>query len=198
MKVERFHFRTSRFISHFYFSFDFHFVRLPVDHSLHPRPARSRSMPSSISMRGTSATIVSGPQTKQSVAGSSMSGASCDGLMRPRSPCQVSGASRVDVQAQLQAVVPARHRAELGQIGEVVGGLGAVEQPHPARLSREQRLSNHRPDRGDARAAGDEQEVALRRLDGKHERADRSLNAHAAHRARPRRTGVPIARTARP
>ena len=91
------------------------------------------------------------------------------------------------VQAQIQAVV-GRHRTELGQVSEVVGGLGAVEQPHPALLSLEQRLSNHRPDLGDSRAARDEQEVALRRLYREHERADRALNSHV----HPRRDRVEL------
>ena len=137
---------------------------------------RARSMPSSISTRGTSATIVSGPQTKQSVAASSMRGASCDGLMRTALAVPRFGRFARHVQAQVEAVVRG-HLAELGQVGEVVGRLGAVEQPHPAFLSPEQRLSDHRPDRRDARTAGDEQEVALRRLDREDERAERALNS---------------------
>ena len=71
------------------------------------------------------------------------------------------------------------HLAELWQIGEVVGGLGAVEQPQPPALSRQHGLSNHGAYRRDASAAGDEQKASFRRPRREQERAERSLNAQA-------------------
>ncbi len=141
-----------------------------------------RSIPSSVSIRGTSATIVSGPQTKQSVAGSSTRGPSWSSVIRPRAPCQASGASRVTCRRRSRPPSGRSnlgHLAELWQIGEVVGGLGAVQQPQPPALSRQQRLSNHGAYRRDAGAAGDEQKVSFRRARREQERAERSLNAQA-------------------
>ena len=111
-----------------------------------------------------------------------MSGASCESVMRPPilsavagALGQVSGASRVTCRRRSRppsiGQVP-----ELGQIGKIVRGLRAVQQPHPTLLTPQECLSNHRPDRRDARAAGDEQEVPLLRMSRKHEGAEGPLN----------------------
>ena len=71
-----------------------------------------------------------------------------------------------------------RQRSQFRQVGEVVCRFRTVEEPHASLLAPEQRLSDHRANRRDARPAGDEEEMSLDWIRGEHERSERSLDSH--------------------
>ena len=138
-------------------------------------------MPSAPRCSGISATSAGGPQTKHSVAGSWTSSLSAARSRRPRAPLQSASFARVTVWRS--AIVPRpRHLAQLRLEGEVVRRPRAVEQTDVAMRNR-QGMVQHRAQRRDPRAAGDEHEAALLGLGRKCEGAERALDIHARVRA---------------
>ena len=113
--------------------------------------------------------------------------------MRPRSPRQPRGISRVVFSASSSR--PLRWSApQLGQICEVRGRPGAVEQVQPSGQAGLYRLRNHRPKRRDAGATGHEQELGFGGSGRQDERAERPIHGHARTTPQPAQVRSPSLR----
>ena len=131
-------------------------------------------MPRSVRIFGISSTSAGGPQTKHSVAGSWTSSSSASRFRRPRGPLQSASVARVTV-CRSSISPGVRQAAQLLLVRELVRRPRAVEQPDVA-VRHRQRMAQHRAQRRDAGAAGDEDEAALVGHGGKRERAERPFD----------------------
>ena len=136
---------------------------------------RSRVMPSSARSFGISSTSAGGPQMKHSVAGSWTSSRERVAVrcVRARRSSR-RRPSRVTVcRSSIRPL--ARQRAQFVLVRELVRRARAVEQADVA-VRQVQRVPQHRAQRRDAGAAGDEHEPALVGSGGKRERAERAFD----------------------